>query len=155
LSTAAIPDIGAVVADSAFADVRDVMDAEIEARTGIPALLIKLLRPGLGFVARLRYSLDLDAIAPERAVPNIAPRPILFIHGSEDPVIPLKHAHRLKAASMNADDELWMLPEFGHTECVRFGHTECVRMGAEQEEVSPMRETCLSKLTAFFHRSLS
>ena len=146
LSIAAIPEVGAVVADSAFADMRDVMDARIEERTGIPVLFVKLLRPGIALVGRLRYSLNFDAIPPERAVPEIAPRPILFIHGSDDPIIPVEHAHRLKAASKNADDELWILT--GH------GHTECVRMGPRQEQVSPVREACLKRLIAFFDYAL-
>jgi dipeptidyl aminopeptidase/acylaminoacyl peptidase len=147
LSAAAIPEIGAVVADSAFADARDVMDREIEKRTGLPAPFVRrFLGPGLRLVAKLRHSLDFDAITPERAVPKIAPRPILFIHGSEDPVIPVEHAHRLKAASKNAADELWILEGLEHT--------DGVRMGALQKEVSPMRDAFLRKVTAFFDRTL-
>ena len=147
LSTAAIPEVGAVVTDSAFADMREVMDAEIERGTGVPSWLAKhFLRPGIAFVARLFYSLDFDAIAPEHAVPSIAPRPILFIHGSDDPIIPIEHARRLRAVSKNAADELWVLSGLGHTEGVRMG--EC------QEQVSPMREAFLSRVTAFFDYSL-
>ncbi len=104
------------------------------------------LRPGIAFVARLFYSLDFDAIPPERAVPSIAPRPILFIHGSEDPIIPIEHTRRLRAASKNTTDELWILPGLGHTEGVRMGNC--------QEQVSPMREAFLSRVTAFFDYSL-
>lgn len=147
LSTAAIPEVGAVVADSAFADIRDIMDAQIEDRTVIPAWVARLfLRPGNAFVARVLYSLDLAEILPERAVPDIAPRPILFIHGSDDPTIPVEHAYRLKAASKNPVDELWVLEGYGHT--------EGVRLGDEQIDVSPLREEFLRKVTEFFVRSL-
>ena len=119
LSTAVIPEVAAVVADSAFADMRDLMDAQIETRTRIPSWFSRLfLRPGFAFVAQLFYSLDFTEIPPERAVPEIAPRPILFIHGSEDRYIPLEHAYRLKAASKNCADELWILEGYGHTEGV-------------------------------------
>ncbi len=134
LSAAAIPEIGAVVADSAFADIRDVMDAEIVKKTGVPPTVIKILRPGIALVARLGYSLDLEAIAPERAVPDIAPRPILFIHGGEDPVIPIEHAYRLRAASRNPSDELWVLPLTVHDSGVRLPGKAC-----ETKEVSPHR----------------
>lgn len=147
LSTAAIPEVGAVVADSAFADIRDIMDAQIEDRTGIPAWVARLfLRPGNAFVARVLYSLDLAEIPPERAVPDIAPRPILFIHGSDDPTITVEHAYRLKAASKNPADELWVLEGYGHT--------EGVRLGDEQIEVSPLRDEFLRKVTEFFVQSL-
>lgn len=150
LATAAIPEVGAVVAYSAFADVRDLMDAEIERKTGVPSRVTKLfLRPGIALVARLLYSLDFDAITPERAVPEIAPRPILFIHGSEDERIPVEHAHRLMAASNNADAELWRLEGFGHGGAVRLPEEGC-----KWTEVSPMREAFLRRVTAFFDHSL-
>ena len=148
LAAAAIPEIGAVVADSAFANVREVMDREIQKRTGLPARLVMLLRPGLALVAKLLYGLDFDAIAPERAVPDIAPRPILFIHGRRDAVIPVKHAYRLAAASRNAADDLWIHP-FGHTEGVRLVGKQC-----EARVPSPLRETYLKKVTTFFDRAL-
>lgn len=87
LAAAAIPELGAVVADSAFADMRDIMERQIKERTGVPSQFARLLRPGITVLAWLLYSLDLDAISPERAVPDIAPRPILFIHGDEDRTI--------------------------------------------------------------------
>ncbi len=148
LSAAAIPEVGAVVADSAFADVREIMDREIEMRTGLPAEIVRLLRPGIAFVAQTFYDLDLDAIPPERAVPNIAPRPILFIHGREDKRIPVKHARRLFAASKNPADELWIHP-LGHTDGVRIGKSpKCLG------KPSPIREAYLSKATAFFDHAL-
>lgn len=149
LSTAAIPEVGAVVADSAFADMRDVMDAEIQRKTGVPPWFAKLLRPGIAFLAGLLYSLDLDAIPPERAVPDIAPRPILFIHGEKDRTIPVEHVRRLEAASRNPADDLWILDGLGHTEGVRRHGKECVH-----GEPSPMREAYLKKVTAFFDGSL-
>ena len=149
LATPVIPEVGAVVADSAFADMRDIMERQIEERTGVPRWFAWLFRPGIAFVARLLYSLDFDAIPPERAVPQIAPRPILFIHGSEDRTIPVKHALRLKAASQNPADELWILRGLGHTEGMRRHGKGCVH-----GEPSPMREQYLRKVTAFFNRTL-
>ncbi len=149
LSAAAIPEVGAVVADSAFADVRDIMDEEIKTMTGVPSVVTRLLRPGIALVARLGYALDLDAIPPERAVPKIAPRPILFIHGSEDERIPVEHARRLKAEATNSPHELWILQGFGHTDGVRIGKgPKCLG------KPSPIREVYLSKVTAFFDHSL-
>ena len=149
LAAAAIPEIGGVVADSAFADMRDIMERQIKERTGVPIQIARLLRPGITLVAWLLYSLDFGAIPPERAVPGIAPRPILFIHGDEDHTIPVEHARRFKAASQNPADELWILPGLGHTEGIRRHGKGCVH-----GEPSPMREAYLKKVTAFFNHSL-
>ena len=149
LAAAAIPELGAVVADSAFADMRDIMERQIKERTGVPSQFAGLLRPGITVLAWLLYSLDLDAISPERAVPDIAPRPILFIHGEKDRTIPVEHAHRLKAASQNPADELWILRGVGHTEGIHRHGKGCVH-----GEPSPMRKAYLKKVTAFFDRSL-
>ncbi len=130
--------------------MRDLMDAEIERKTGVPSRVTKLfLRPGIALVARLLYSLDFDAITPERAVPEIAPRPILFIHGSEDERIPVEHARRLKAAANNANAELWILYGLRHGEGVRLQGKGC-----ERPKVSPMRGAFLRRVTAFFDHSL-
>jgi fermentation-respiration switch protein FrsA (DUF1100 family) len=40
--------------------------------------------------------------------------PILFIHGAEDTFVPLEHAHRLKEASHNPENELWIAPGAEH-----------------------------------------
>ncbi len=125
------------------------MDTEVERKTGIPSSVTNfLLRPGIALVARVLYSLDFKAMPPERAVPAIAPRPIFFIHGKEDPRIPAEHSKRLKRASKNPTDELWIYPA-GHTEGVRLQGERC-----ELWEVSPIREEYLKKVTAFFDRSL-
>jgi fermentation-respiration switch protein FrsA (DUF1100 family) len=110
LATAAIPEVGAVVADSAFADSRDLFDAEIKGRTGLPPVFT----PGISAFVGAFYGLDLATIPPLRAVPLIAPRPILFIHGGADTRIPIDHSRRLRAASRNPTDGLWEIPEAGH-----------------------------------------
>ena len=112
LSTAAIPDVAAVISDSAFADQRLLLDREINRRTGLPPIFT----PGISAFASLFYGLDLAAMPPELAVPQIAPRPILFIHGTADTRIPVDHAYRLKAASRNPADELWIVPGAVHVQ---------------------------------------
>ena len=144
LSAATIPELGAVVADSAFADIRDVMVGEIERQTGLP--FVSVFTPGIALLGQLLYGLDFDTIAPEHQVADIAPRPILFIHGSDDPIIPVEHAFRLKAASGNPANELWILEGYGHT--------EGVLMGPKHKQPSPMRGTFLKKVCTFFKNAL-
>jgi pimeloyl-ACP methyl ester carboxylesterase len=145
LAAADIPEIGAVVADSAFADVRDVIGAAIERETGLPPIFVKLLRPCLRCLASKLYSLNFDEVSPEEAIASISPRPVLFIHGEEDPIIPVEHAVRLKEAAGDGA-ELWILP--GRQ------HTEGVRLEPDYERYSPMREVFLRKVTQFFERYL-
>ncbi|OGA19298.1 MAG: hypothetical protein A3H32_04175 [Betaproteobacteria bacterium RIFCSPLOWO2_02_FULL_63_19] len=148
LAAADIPEVGAVVADSAFSDVRDLMTAQIESRTSAPTWLASTLAsPGIESIAWVFHGLDLDRIQPMRAVPAIAPRPILFIHGNDDDVIPVRHAYRLKAASRNPADRIWVLRGRGHTEGIRLGH--------EQQTPSPLREMYLAKVVAFFDSALN
>ena len=47
LAAAIMPEIGAVVADSAFADMREIMEGQIEERTGISSEFAKLFCPGM------------------------------------------------------------------------------------------------------------
>jgi pimeloyl-ACP methyl ester carboxylesterase len=122
LSAAAIPEVGAVVADSAFADVRDLMSHEIELTLG-GAPVGALFAPGVSLMGRVVDGIDLAEIPPLAAVPKIAPRPIFFLHGSDDDRIPVDHARRLKAAA-RADDPLWILEGAGHTQGLEKAHDE-------------------------------
>jgi len=145
LAAADIPEIGAVIADSAFDDVRDVIGAGIERETKLPTNLTALLRPGLRFLASKFYSVNLDGVSPEEAIVSILPRPVLLIHCEKDPFTPAEHARRLKEAAGDGA-ELWLLPERQHT--------EGVRLAPDYEQCSPMREASLKKVTQFFEQSL-
>lgn len=111
LSAAAIPDVAAVLADSPFADARPLLSHELRLR-GLPSLLT----PGIVAFVHCRYGLDFDAMPPARAMAQIAPRPVLLIHGTADDRIPIAHSFRLKAASPDAGVELWVVPGAGHVQ---------------------------------------
>jgi alpha-beta hydrolase superfamily lysophospholipase len=144
LATEQIPEIGAVVADSAFANIREMIGGELHRKTGLPASLSSFLMPGIDWLASRLYSMEMDAAAPERAIRRISPRPILLIHGIQDPVIPFDHARRLKTAA-GAAAELWPLPG---------GHTEGVRMGHRCRESASTRDAFLAKVGDFFDKNL-
>jgi fermentation-respiration switch protein FrsA (DUF1100 family) len=103
-------DIDCVVADSSFADMAGIMEREFTERTGAPGFLMK---PVL-FMVKIMYGVDFAAVKPVENVPEIAPRPIFFIHGEEDEFVPLDHAYRLYEASENPDDMLWVVPGADH-----------------------------------------
>jgi pimeloyl-ACP methyl ester carboxylesterase len=112
LLTAAVDaDIAAVVADSAFADIRPLLDHELRLR-GYPPIFA----PGIALAGTYLYGVDLDQIAPIAQVAKIAPRPILLIHGSEDARIPVDNSRQLLAAAHNDADELWIVPGAAHVQ---------------------------------------
>ncbi len=110
LTTAENSDIDAVVADSSFADLKDMMEPEFSKRTKFP----KFFLPPLLFMVKIMYGVDFTAVKPIDIVAEIAPRHIFFIHGKLDEVVPLEHAYRLQQASQNPQNQLWVVPEAGH-----------------------------------------
>ena len=112
LAAAEDTDIDAVVSDSAFSDLNDIMKPEFSARTRAPQVF---LDPIL-FMIKLMYGVDFRAIRPVASVADITPRPVLFIHGDADQTIPVEHARRLYRAADNPRDELWIVPGAGHTQ---------------------------------------
>ena len=137
LATPDIAAVGAVVSDSAFANAVEMLGRETQRRTRLPDFCTSALIPGTRLMGRLMNSMDIDD-SPEQAVARIEPRPVLLIHGEEDPLTPVEHAERLKQAAPTA--ELWLLPRCGHAEGVRLNNGE----------PSPMREAYLDKVKQFF-----
>ena len=110
IATAENDDIDAIVADSSFADLKDVMESEFSKRTKFPKFF---LRPLL-FMVKIMYGVDFAAVKPVEVVSEIAPRPVFFIHGELDETFPLGHAYRLQEASESPENQLWVVPEAGH-----------------------------------------
>jgi len=133
-ATATIPEVdssvGALVLDSSFAHINDVIEGEIQRQTGLPPVATHALMPGIRFMASQKYSLDMSGPFPERDLRDMRHRPTLLIHGEKDPVTPLDHVMRLKQAAPYA--ELWILP--GRL------HTEGVLLSPDYVEPSPTRE---------------
>ena len=111
LAAAEDEDIDVVIADSSFADLNDIMGPEFKKRTKAPEIF---LRPIL-FMIKVMFGVDFAAIRPVEAIPEIAPRPVLIIHGENDAMIPVTHAYRLYAAVDNPRDELWVVQGAEHT----------------------------------------
>lgn len=104
------PAIDAVVSDSAYADLADIMEPQFAERTSFPSFF---LHPLLVMV-KLMFGVDFTAVKPVEAVPSIAPRPVFFIHGDADEVVPVAHAGCLLEASENPEDIVWIVPGAEH-----------------------------------------
>lgn len=114
LAAADSDEIQAVVADSAYANISEVIEAEFPQASGLPAFFT----PGAMQMGRLLLGIDLGAAAPEKVVAKIAPRPILLIQGEEDELVPPSHAERLlRVAGPNA--QLWLVPGAKHARAFR------------------------------------
>lgn len=133
LAAAEDTDIDVLVSDSSFADLADIMGPEFAARTKAPSAL---LRPIL-FMVKLMYGVDFTNIKPVEHIEDIAPRPVLFIHGEADEMMKVDHAQRLYEASDNPDNELWLVPGAEHTRAYK---------------TAP--EEYMERVTAFFNGAL-
>jgi dipeptidyl aminopeptidase/acylaminoacyl peptidase len=96
MAAAREPRLKAVVADSAWSDVRawlrpSVKDSFLHPRDPFTALSLKL--------AARRTGIDLDDLRPADVVGRISPRPILLIHGRADEVIRASEAERNHGAA--------------------------------------------------------
>jgi uncharacterized protein len=105
------PEMRAIVADSSFADVTSILEAQFPKRTNLPSILL----PGVVWMARALDGIDLADDRPERAVAQLGDRPVLLIHGTADSFVPLDHAYRLqKAGAQDPNLQLWVVPDAEH-----------------------------------------
>jgi pimeloyl-ACP methyl ester carboxylesterase len=112
---------GAVVSDSSFADYSLVLRSSMSGFKRPLTLWI----PGMEFMARSVYGIDIREISPARAIAR-SDTPVLVIHGEDDTVIPVEHARLLGRAIGASFDEIedgeetvWIVPGAGHTGAFR------------------------------------
>jgi fermentation-respiration switch protein FrsA (DUF1100 family) len=103
------PDVGAVVADSAYASGAKIVDERFTQETGLPGLLT----PGVVLTSRL-FGLDLGQVEPAAIVRALPARAFFFVHCDRDELIPVHHSRDLRAASASPRTELWIASGCGH-----------------------------------------
>ncbi len=101
------PRIGALWADSGYADIRPIIEARWPSASGLPMAFLH----GTLLAHRLRFGFDLGGVRPEDEIVRVPPRPIQLVHGTADVTVPYEHARRLAAASGAG---LWTLPGVAH-----------------------------------------
>jgi len=104
------PEIEAVVADSAFATHRRVVEYAVRRTTHLPFVLFEWVTDALLW---WRAGYHLKQVEPLRDIACLAPRPILLIHGLRDSVVDPRDAPLLYNAA-GEPKELWLLPNAEH-----------------------------------------
>jgi len=109
LAAAQEPAIRAVVSDSGFAAIVPLL----ESNTQIPGVFI----PSVLLAVRVLYGIDFYATRPADVVARIAPRPIFFIQGTADSVVPASNLKVLAMAASavpHAHVQTWMVQGADH-----------------------------------------
>ena len=115
MAAAQEPVIRAVVSDCAYADIIPILEREVPKGGHLPAMFT----PGGLLAANLLYGMDFYAVRLEDIVANIAPRPILFIHGTNDHYIPPLNMNILAAAAHTVPDanvQTWSVQGADHAQ---------------------------------------
>lgn len=129
LSAAEEPGIRAVVADSPYAVASELLAQETARSTPFPQWLTPAFIPAVKLLADWRYGIDIDALAPERAVARLG-YPALVIHGDGDTRIPVSHGARVAEAGPPGT-ELWRVPGVKHVEAFEASPAEYVERVAQ------------------------
>jgi dipeptidyl aminopeptidase/acylaminoacyl peptidase len=110
------PRVRAIVADSAFANQRAMLEhaADRDAQRWLRGRIGgRRFMPVMEWWHRRWGKPSFDAIAPEHAVDRLAGTPLLFIHGAADRWIPMSEAERLFAAAPQPK-EAWYVRGAAH-----------------------------------------
>jgi dipeptidyl aminopeptidase/acylaminoacyl peptidase len=104
------PRIRAIVADSSFATLVDMIQPGLKAFVGSPAALFA---PLIVRYAETMMGVKASTISPEDSARKLGDRPVMVIHGNDDPLTNPRSAHRIHAA-LPGPKELWIVPNCGH-----------------------------------------
>ncbi len=104
------PRVAAVVADSAYADQLALLRHNFRQMSGLPAYPVA---PLADVMIQWRAGYRPSRVRPVEAIANIAPRPILLIHGEQDDLCPVDHALQLFARA-GEPKELWLVAQAKH-----------------------------------------
>jgi fermentation-respiration switch protein FrsA (DUF1100 family) len=109
------PSIRAVVAETTFSTLPDMVAMGVEAKTGLPAFPFAPLIVWFGERETGRHIAD---VRPVDHIARLSPRPVLLIRAGRDEWVPSFNADRLFAAA-GEPKELWDSPNAAHSEVSR------------------------------------
>lgn len=117
LAGARLPQVSAVIAESAFSSLEDNVANGVEHLTGLPAFPFA---PLVVFFGQREAGMDIRQARPIDAIATLSPRPVLLVHGALDQTIPVTNAHALYAAA-HEPKELYVIDGAGHDDLLQIG----------------------------------
>jgi fermentation-respiration switch protein FrsA (DUF1100 family) len=93
---ARIPELRLLVAESTFTSLDDFVAENVEGVTGLPPFPFG---PLVVWFAEREVGLDLDLVNSAELIGTIAPRPVMVVHGDQDPLIYVRNAYELYEAA--------------------------------------------------------
>lgn len=114
LAAAEEPGIRALVVDSPYAKVSDLIAHEVARKTVFPEWSVPIFLPATALLAKLVHHIDIGVLVPEKAVRRVE-YPILVIHGTADTRIPVGQGVRVHQAA-HPDSSIWLVPEVDHVD---------------------------------------
>lgn len=107
------PAFAAIVAESPYADLREIAEYRVRRIAHLPPLLARAVVSSALQYARWVDRLDLAAVSPVRDIAHQS-TPILLIHGLKDQRTPASNSRELERA--NPRNALWLVPNGDHTD---------------------------------------
>lgn len=108
------PEIPAVVADTTYTSVSDLLAQEVARKTPLPDWITPVFIPGTELMANGIYGINIGELAPEKAIAGLG-YPLLIIHGDADQRVPVGHGERVAAAAP-AGSAFWRTPGVDHVD---------------------------------------
>ena len=106
------PAFSAIVAESPYADLREVAEYRVRQMGHLPEIFARLVVGASMLYADWVDGLDLGQVCPLQSIAH-ASTPILLIHGLRDAQTPPENSERLARACPCAS--LWLVPNADHT----------------------------------------
>ncbi len=114
------PELRCVVVENAFCSYNQVVGKWGWIKMSVPYYP---LIPLTLFFVRMKLGIDPEIFSPIYNVNKISPRPIMFIHGSHDSLVPADEIKHLFYKAGNPK-ELWIVPGAAHGKCSETGGPE-------------------------------
>ena len=105
-----LPDVKAIIVQSAFSSIEDNVDEGVQRFTGLPSFPFG---PLVIFFSEQETRVSMRDLRPVDDIARLAPRPVLIMHGRNDDMIDVENSYRLYEAA-NEPRELYIVEAGWH-----------------------------------------
>jgi fermentation-respiration switch protein FrsA (DUF1100 family) len=117
MAGAHLPQVTAVVAESAFSSLEDNIATGVQHLTGLPAFPFA---PLVVYFGQREAGMNIRQARPIDDIAALSPRPVLLVHGALDQTVPVANAYDLYTRA-HEPKELYILDGAGHDDLLRIG----------------------------------